>query len=159
MSIKGLLPSHCGKLWIAACEACWESTWYCCYPPATQKHFLLYCICTPVSFCGVLKPVSSAGSKSPFPAREERKALILFILSTLSPTVLRKREASSCPFCVVLVYLYVCTPVCIVHAYEHECDCACKSMCDNIIQMPHHTVGLCQSHPMKHTEQMLIVKS
>lgn len=156
-SINGLLPSQRRKLWVPACEASSESTWHCCYPPTPEKHFPLCFMHTPVSFCGFSETINIARSKLPFPKREERKALIPFILSSLSPMMLGK-EKPPVARSAVLISLYVCAPVCI-HTYAHECDCACKSMCDNIIQMPHHTVGLCQSHPMKHTEQMLIVKS
>lgn len=147
--IHGILPCQYGKLCVAAFETCLESTQYGCYPPHPGEYFpscaLLY---LSVNFQKLLIVLEVN-----FSFQEERKKKKPF--DSVHPVCFvtyngRKAKVSSCPFCAVLIYLY---------AYVYECDCACESMCDNIIQMPHHTVGLCQSHPMKHTEQMLIVKS
>lgn len=154
MSVKGLLPSQCGKSEVAAFGA-WPQTHSIAATLQLHKILPLHISCVLLlSFCGFSKSVDGAVSKFPPPTREERKALIPLLLSSLSPTMLEEekplRAACSEPCSHIPVY---------AHAAAGECNCAHKSMCDNIIQMPHHALGLCQSHPMKHTEQMLIVKS
>lgn len=116
MSTNRLLPSQHGKLWVVACEDCVESTQYCCYPLAPQKQLPLQFMCIPVFFCGFSKITNSAGSRFPFSMREERKALIPFILPNLSPMVSGKKEKP--PVAHFVLCSYTSTYMCLC-AYMH----------------------------------------
>lgn len=155
MSIKGFLPSQCGKSEVAAFEA-WPETHSIAATLQLHEIVSLYISCALLCFLWIFKThwwcckyvaLSNKRGKQGFDSTPP----VQFVTHNI-----REREASeSCPFWAVLIYLCVCAHT----QLRMKCDCARKSMCDNIIQMPHHTLGLCQSHPMKHTEQMLIVKS
>lgn len=73
-------------------------------------------MCTPVSFCEFSKAVNSAGSELLFPMREERKPLILFILSSLSPIMAGKQKSPVAHFELCsYISMHMCMNV-IVHA-------------------------------------------
>lgn len=67
---------------------------------------------TPASFSGFPKAVNSSGSELHFPTREERKALILFILSSLSPILVGKEKSLVAHF-VLCSYISMHVHVCV----------------------------------------------
>lgn len=76
-----------------------------------HKNISLYISCVLLYLSVDFQPVNSAGSKLPFPTREERQALIPFFLPSLSPTMLGQEKPPVAHFALcsyISMYVRIC---------------------------------------------------